>query len=396
MLRQVTQRFALGIFSVGHACVDLYQGAVACLVPYLVAERAYSYAAASGVVLAASVSSSFAQPAFGIVADRRPLPWLLPSSALASGIGVSLTGVVGSYGVLLALVAVGGLGIAAYHPESARVARVLSSRSHRAMGWFSFGGNIGFCLAPVLVGLTMSLGGLGWTPMLLVPAVIGMLACLVALRAAGVAEGRREASVESLITDHRSFLRLCLAVICRSIVFAGLSTFVALHVAQQTDGGLRAGAAALTVLYLGGAFGTVLGGAIAHRWSRIVVVSLAYAAAVPAVAGVVLVPGGVVYVFVAWSGVCLYVPFSLQLTLAQDYLPSRIGTASGITLGLMVSAGGLATPLVGALADATSVRTALIPLIVLPIASWALVRALPEPRAAVPERPAAYGDGGHR
>jgi FSR family fosmidomycin resistance protein-like MFS transporter len=30
----------IGLMSLGHACVDVYQGAVAALVPYFVAERA--------------------------------------------------------------------------------------------------------------------------------------------------------------------------------------------------------------------------------------------------------------------------------------------------------------------------------------------------------------------
>lgn len=41
----------------------------------------------------------------------------------------------------------------------------------------------------------------------------------------------------------------------------------------------------------------------------------------------------------------LYRPFSLRVTLAQDYLPSRVGTAGRITLGLTISFGGLFTPL---------------------------------------------------
>lgn len=63
-----------------------------------------------------------------------------------------------------------------------------------------------------------------------------------------------------------------------------------------------------------------------------------------AVAGVVFVPGPAVYVFVVLTSAGLYVPFSLQVTLGQDYLPTRVGTAGGITLGLTVSIGGLAAP----------------------------------------------------
>lgn len=91
-----------------------------------------------------------------------------------------------------------------------------------------------------------------------------------------------------------------------------------------------------------------------------------YALTVLAVAWLVLVPGPPVYLFVALTSAGLYVPFSLHITLGQDFLPRRVGTASGVTLGLTVSVGGLAAPALGALADATSLRTALLALVALP------------------------------
>ncbi|MDT9698880.1 hypothetical protein RMT89_23945 [Streptomyces sp. P17] len=183
--------------------------------------------------------------------------------------------------------------------------------------------------------------------------------------------------------DPCSFVRLSPAVVCRPITFIGLSTFVAFHVQQRTGGGTAAGTAALFVLYAGGAVGGVLGGALAERRDRVTVVRRSYVLAVVAVAGVVLVPGPSVHVFVAPAPAGLYVPFSLQVTLGQDYLPSRVGTAGGITLGLTVSVGGLATPVLGALADATSLRTALAPLAVLPALGWLLVRGCASPAALV-------------
>ncbi len=95
-------------------------------------------------------------------------------------------------------------------------------------------------------------------------------------------------------------------------------------------------------------------------------------------------PGPAVFLFLALTSAGLYVPFSLQVTLGQDYLPSRVGTASGITLGLTVSVGGLASPAIGALADATSLRTALAPLVAMPLLSWLLFRTLREPAVQGP------------
>ncbi|MFF7489220.1 MFS transporter [Streptomyces luteogriseus] len=374
--------------SLGHACVDVYQGAVAALVPYFVAERAYSYAAASGVVLAASLLSSLVQPLFGALTDRWAMPWLLPLSALAAGAGVALSGVTGSYAPTLAVVAVSGVGVAAYHPEAARVARAVARGRHTAMGWFSFGGNAGFALAPALVFAVVATGGLRASPLLIVPALAGAVLCAAAVRAAGPGAGGTGGSVAVGEDDWDSFLRLSGAVVCRSVVFVGLSTFVSLYARERTGGGEAAGTAALVVLYAGGAVGSLAGGRLAERYGRTAVVRRSYALTVPAVAGLVLVPGPAVYVFVALTSAGLYVPFSLHITLGQDFLPRRAGTASGVTLGLTVSVGGLAAPALGALADATSLRTALLPLVALPALGRLLLCGLREP---VPPQEAAPG-----
>ncbi|MFI9582366.1 MFS transporter [Streptomyces sp. NPDC052236] len=378
------------LLSLGHACVDVYQGAVAALVPFFVSERSYSYAAASGIVLAASLLSSVVQPLFGALTDKWAMPWLLPVSTLVGGVGVSLAGVSDSYALTLAAVAISGIGIAAYHPEAARVARVASRGSHTAMGWFSLGGNLGFAAAPLLVSAVIATYGLRASPLLVVPALAGTALCVAALRgsattgmkgtkapAAATADARASRVVGR--DDWASFIKLSGAIACRSIVFVGLSAFISLHVRQRTGGGEVSGMAALFVLYLGGAVGTVAGGKFATRHGRIPVVQWSYALTVLAVAGVVFVPGPLLYVFVALTSAGLYVPFSLHITLGQDYLPQRVGTAGGVTLGLTVSIGGIATPLIGALADAASLRTALAPLIALPAVGWLLLRTLKEP-----------------
>ncbi len=370
---------AIALLSAGHACVDVYQGSVAALVPFFAAERAYGYAAVSGIVLAASLLSSVAQPLFGALTDRWAMPWLLPSATLLGGLGIGFGGLVDSYALTLAFVAVSGIGVAAYHPEAARVARIAGG-GHKAMGWFSLGGNIGFAAAPVLVAAVMALGGLRMSPLLVVPALAGSVLCLPVLRAltrkAG-AGGSRSDVVG--VDDWRSFAKLSVSVVFRSIVFVGLSTFVSLYAQQRTGGGTTTGSAALFLLYLGGAVGTLLGSRLAGRRGRVTVVRWSYLATVVTVAGVVFVPGPAFFPFVLLAAVSLYIPFSLQITLSQDYLPTRVGTAGGVTLGLTVSIGGLASPVIGTIADHTSLRTALIPLIALPLLCWITTRTLSEP-----------------
>jgi FSR family fosmidomycin resistance protein-like MFS transporter len=89
--------------------------------------------------------------------------------------------------------------------------------------------------------------------------------------------------------------------------------------------------------------------------------------------------GQAVGLLLAAVGLASYVPFSLHVTLGQDYLPRHIGTASGVTLGLAVSVGGLAAPLIGAVAQVSSLPTALTALVATPALAWAVTRRLPEP-----------------
>src|SRR5690625_5990522 len=68
------------------------------------------------------------------------------------------------------------MGVAAYHPAGASRARQLSGTDHVLMSWFSLGGNIGFAVAPLLVVATVGRLGLSATPLLLTPALTGVIA----------------------------------------------------------------------------------------------------------------------------------------------------------------------------------------------------------------------------
>jgi len=71
-------RRAIALLSTGHFLIDFCQGVVPALLPFLVAERGFSYTAAAGLVFALSATSSVVQPLFGQLADRLGMPWLLP------------------------------------------------------------------------------------------------------------------------------------------------------------------------------------------------------------------------------------------------------------------------------------------------------------------------------
>ncbi|MBB6378925.1 FSR family fosmidomycin resistance protein-like MFS transporter [Pseudonocardia eucalypti] len=374
------------LLAVGHGSVDIYQGIVPVMVPFLVAERHYDYLAVTGFVLAANVLNSLVQPLFGLLNDRWEMRWLIPASTLLAGIGVALVGFAQWYPLSLAVIALSGVGVAAYHPAAARMARSVTGGDHVRMSWFSLGGNIGFALAPALVTPLLAFGGLAAAPVLVLPALVGTLVTLPLLGRRAAAE-RRAASAKARVTagdNWPEFGVLTLIIVLRSMAYLGLSTFLALFVFQRVGNSPLVGGIALFVLYASGAVGTWLGGKLAARFGRLPVMRVSYAVSALALAGVAFVPGPALLAFVALAALSSYAPFSLHITLGQDYLPSRIGTASGVTLGLAVSVGGMFAPALGALAGATSLQTTLACLIVLPVLGALLALRLRDPRPRPP------------
>ncbi len=369
-------RGPIRLLAAGHAVDDLYQGAVPALLPFLASAYGWRYAAISGITLAATLLSSVVQPLFGLLTDRRARPWLVPVGMAVAGSGIGAAGLFRGYPLVWLAVAVSGLGVAAYHPESARLARRAAAGSHQAMSWFSLGGNLGFAAGPLAVSAVLEPLGLRATPLLAVPALVCAAVTALGLRRTPTAAApTRRSTVDRGPDDWPGFARLTAVIVCRSVLTFGLGTFLALYVGH---GAL--GEAALVTFYGFGALGTVWGGRLAGRYPRVRVLRVAYLAGVPAVAGVALVPGPAVFALVALTALAVYVPFSLHVTLGQDYLPSRVGTASGVTLGLAVSIGGLATPVLGALADARGLRTAMVVLVLAPVLAALLSAGLREPQ----------------
>ena len=117
-------RKGIALMTSAHVVDDLYQGAVPALLPFLVLQRHYSYTAVAGLTLAATVLSSVAQPAFGWWADRSPRRWLIPVGFLTAAVGIGLAGYMPNYPLTWLVIAFAGLGVAAFHPEAARAARL--------------------------------------------------------------------------------------------------------------------------------------------------------------------------------------------------------------------------------------------------------------------------------
>ena len=350
----------LGLLTGTHAVNDLYQGLVPALLPLMVLERGYSYTAVSGLMLAATGLSSVAQPLFGLYADRHPRPWLVPVGFLVAALGLVLAGLGPNYLWTWLATVLCGLGIAAYHPSATVAARAAGGASQKAMSVFSVGGTIGASFAPVLATTVVGGGALSRSYLLGLPALAMGAVWLLANRGQGAANAARagaarraQAAVQRAPNDWRAFALLVATIVGWSIPYVTVLSMLSLRITRDLHGSAFQGAVALTGFTAAGAVGTLLGGWLGDRIGRMGTIRAGYLLAVPAMAGLVLASSP------AWAlactallGLCMFLPFAAQVTLAQDYLPRNPATASGITLGLALSVGGLVSPLFGLLSDA--------------------------------------------
>jgi len=378
-------RRLLGKLFVGHLTTDLNQGMLPALLPFFIAERGLSFAAAGGLVLAANVAASVVQPFFGAIADRRPSAWLIPAGVAAAGLGMALSGLAPTYALIAASVCLSGLGVAAFHPEGSRAANYASGdRRATGMSIFSTGGNLGVATGPLVITPLVLAFGLKASLAMLVPTLavtvwlLTQLGPLAALRPA-----RRPAGADGPAAGDAlgPFARLTLAVVARSIVYTGVAAFLPLFWTGVLGRSKADGAAALALLLGTGVAGTLAGGRLADRHGRRIVVIGSLALLAPLLyllgsatdvrmATVLLVP----------VGLTLYLPFSVLVVMGQEYLPNRIGTASGVTLGLGVAAGGLAAPPLGLLADHAGVAAPLLLVSLFPLLGVAAALTLPDDR----------------
>ncbi len=389
--RAGVDRRAMATLSAGHLFTDVAQGSVPALLPFLITHDHLSYAAASALLLAATISSSVIQPLFGHVSDRLSLPWLMPLGPALGGLGIALAGLAPSYGLTFAAVVVSGIGVAAFHPEGSRFANYVSgARRSSGMSLFSVGGNLGFALGPILVTPLVLAFGLHGTVFLIVPTFL-MSAVLVhelpRLKGFRVELGHRPADGLEQPEQWRPFVILGAVISLRSFIYFGLVTFIPLYYIADLHTSKAFGNGALSAMLIGGACGTLIGGPLADRFGRRSVLIGSMVILPPLMAGFLLAGPGLAVVFAALAGAATIATFAVTIVMGQEYLPGRLGVSAGVTIGLSIGLGGAGAPLLGLLADAQGPRSVIELVAGLPVLALGMAIALRPPAAAsIPER----------
>ncbi len=342
-----------------HLINDMIQALLPSIYPMLKTGYGLSFTQVGLITLTFQVTASLLQPWIGMYTDRHPKPWLLPSGAVATLIGIVLLSMAGSFGAFLLAAALIGIGSSTFHPEASRIARMASGgRFGLAQSTFQVGGNAGSAFGPLLAAAIVvpyGQGNVAWFVLLAV------LAIVVLSRVAGwyrghlaATKGRAKARASHQLpasTVRRALVVLALLVFSKYFYMASFTSYFTFYLIDRFHMSVASSQIYL-FLFLGAvAVGTFVGGPIGDRIGRKLVIWISILGAAPFA---LLLPHADLF----WTGVLSVViglviasAFSAIVVYAQELVPGKVGMIAGVFFGLMFGFGGIGAALLGHLAD---------------------------------------------
>jgi len=367
---------ALAILSAGHMTTDINQGALPALLPFFKEAFGLSYTTAGAILLSANITSSIIQPAFGYLSDRRPMKWFLPLAPLVACLGLSITGFVPSYALLLLCVILSGCGIAGFHPDGFKTAYFFTGdKKATGMSIFAVGGNLGIALGPILALTLVTFFGLKGTlglilPGILIAVILGFNMSMLSTPAESARKEAKKVQGKPLSKDQKtSFLLLLTAATLRALTQLGLLTYIPFYYIDHLKGNPLYAGKLVSTFMMAGAFGTLIGAPLADRWGHKRYLMISFVLTFPFLLLFYSSSGSglMAFLFLGISGFILISSFALSTLMAQELLPQHLGMASGLMVGFTISAGGVGVTLLGVIADTWGVPMAMKTIFALPL-----------------------------
>ena len=375
----------LYFLAAGHLSVDINSGSLPAILPFFVTEYGMDYTAVAGLMFASSFLSSVIQPLFGWLADRGSRQWFMGLGILLSGLSLASTGLLSDYWAIFAAVTMMGIGGAIFHPEAARMVNAVSGdKRGQGMSIFSVGGNGGFGFGPLLAVFLLSTFGMKGTLFYGATSIImgtAMLLIAPRIQKAAVAEKTAETAKEkgSGQNDWGAFSKLTLVILFRSTVFTSISSFLPLYCIQALGTSHAVGSATLSIISISGVFATLVGGWFSDRKGYVQTLRYGCCLLVPCLA-IAVFSGHIwaVYAMLIPMSFAMQGPYAAFVVLGQSYLAKSVGFASGVTLGLSFSVGGIIVPSLGWYADIYGITSVMTLIVLISAAAAAATFLLPD------------------
>jgi len=360
-----TGRSALAVavaVAVAHGMNDAYAAFLHPLLPRIMEKLELSIALAAVLATVLSLAASMLQPLMGYLADRGHRRIFVVLGPVLSGVFLSMIGVAPGFGVLVVLLALGGLGSAIFHPPGASMAvRVGEGRgSGLRYSLFSFGGSLGYAAGPMIAVGLVAVFGLEGLWLAMVPVLV---AAPILLRILPPADEQVRGSPPTL----RGLVGLLGGPLGLVFGISALATFVQRvfltmePIAASAAGVSEAvGALALSVYLAGQAAGSLAGGWLSDRVDRRDLLIGLTLLSLPAHALAIGLPPGsaAALAAAALAGCVTMATLPPIVVIAQEIMPEGAAVGSGIVMGMAWALGSLGVLGAGVLGDAVGARNA--------------------------------------
>jgi FSR family fosmidomycin resistance protein-like MFS transporter len=370
------------MLSIGHLATDLYSSTVATMQPVL--GEAYGLSLAQAGLLGGvfMFASSVLQLPFGILSDRHSTRMFSVFGPLAAAIFLTSLAWAGGFTGLLALSFLGGMGVAAFHPQSTKDAtRLAGARKGVGVALFITAGTFGLACGPPYFSWIVERFGFENFALAMLPAfpLTALLLWKLPAPPAHPDAANRRIDWEALRAQWRPLSLHYSLVVVRSIVQLGIGQFLTLYLVRERGMEIATASLILALFFLAAATGSLLGGNLADRKGGKNVVGLSMAGAAPLLAGFLMTTGWVSIVLLFLGGVCLLLTIPVNVVMAQDLVPSQGGIVSSLMMGFAWGMAGITfVPLIGWSADHVGLQAVLWAVALTPVVGLVLARRLPD------------------
>ncbi|MED4229133.1 MFS transporter [Neobacillus cucumis] len=350
------------IIGVCHLLNDAIQAVVPAMFPILEKSMGLTFTQLGIIAFSLNMVSSVMQPVVGFFTDKKPMPFALPIGLTFTLFGILGLGFADNFAMIVLSVIFIGLGSAVFHPEGSRVAYMAAGNKRGlAQSIYQVGGNTGQALAPLITALILvPLGQIGASWFTIVAAIAVILLIYIAnwyQQRLLVSPREKKKDVKTgknlgLSKDVKNTLAFILLLIfARTWYTSGITNFYTFYAIKEYAFSIKESQVFLFAFLVSGAVGTFFGGPLSDRFGKKNIISFSMLATVPFSVIIPHVPPTLAFIFLVLTGFILMTSFSVTVVYAQELVPGKIGTMSGLTVGLAFGMGAIGSVGLGSIAD---------------------------------------------
>ena len=350
--------------SICHCFNDTLQSVISAVYPLFKEDLGLSFAQIGLITLVYQSAASVCQPLTGLFFDKWPSAWSLPTGMSFTLVGLLSLAFANTLPVVLCSVALVGIGSSVFHPEASRLTSLASGgKRGLAQSLFQVGGNLGGSLGPLLAAVLVAPYGRRHIALFSILAFVAIMVMIpighwykrLLLRMKREEGGASHTHIQMPLPMGKTVFSISILLVLifsKYIYMASLNSYYTFYLIHKFGVSVQASQLYLFVFLIATAIGTLMGGPIGDKVGRKYVIWASILGAAPFSLIMPHVDNLFLTAVLSFCvGLTLSSAFPAILVYAQELLPYKLGLISGLFFGFAFGVAGIASAVLGNLAD---------------------------------------------